>query len=370
MKMFKIFQPKPLVLTLFLLITAPLVKAQDTSVVNEQARKQKAFAMVGYATLIYENTPHEESGFIGATFNPIFLYKVNEKISFNAELEIEVEDSWDGEIALEFAEFNYQLNNNIAFYGGKFLSPLGTFQDRYHPTWINKSINHPIGINNEVNGIKRLQGDSELGVGFRGGFHSGTARFNYNIYATNGPRLNDDGSVDFDNSGGDNNNSPAVGARLGFLHFQNSTFEIGVSAYEGKAGDDEAYGDTSVMLLVFDLNYVKQTTAGVFDIKSQFNDQKVSDQVFPETIIPNEDFNNNTYAYYVQLAFRPPNSNFELVNRFSGLNVPEEVTWGADQTRYTITLDYWLNWNTAIKVGYDFIENEENALGVSFAIGL
>lgn len=361
---------KCLLFTIILLITAPFARAQNAATVDAQEKNQKAFAMVGYATLNYETSSHGEKGFISATYNPIFIYKVNDKLSFNAEIEIEVQDSWDGDFALEFAEFNYQLNNNIALYGGKFLSPLGTFQERYHPAWINKSINHPIGINNEVNGIKRLQGDSELGVGFRGGFYSNDMRFNYNIYATNGPRLNDDGSVDFDNSGGDNNDSPAIGGRLGFLPFPNSTFEVGVSAYGGRAGDSEAYGNTSVTLLVFDLNYVKQTSVGVFDLKGQYNDQKVSDQVFPETVVPNKPFNNNTSAYYVQLAYRPPQSNFEIVNRLANLNVPDNVTWGADQTRYTITLDYWLNWNAAIKVGYDIINNEDDVLGISFAMGL
>ncbi len=36
MKMFKVFQPEPLVFTFFLFLTLFLVKAQDTSAINEQ----------------------------------------------------------------------------------------------------------------------------------------------------------------------------------------------------------------------------------------------------------------------------------------------------------------------------------------------
>jgi hypothetical protein len=344
--------------------------AKRDSISNSKLSKnQKTFALVGYGTLNYESS-NGDGGFVSATYNPIFLYKVNNKLSFNAELEVEVEDSWDGALALEFAEFNYQINNNLAIYGGKFLSPLGTYQSRLHPAWINKSINNPIGIQNKVNGIKRLQGDSELGIGLRGGFYSGTSRFNYDLYTTNGPRLNDDGSVDWDNSGGDNNNSPAIGGRIGFLPFSNSTFEIGVSGYTGKAGDKDAYSGANVSLFVVDVNYVKDTDFGKIDFKGQFNNQKVSDEVYPDTPIPMQSFNNNTSAYYAQLAYRFPNSNFELVNRIANFNVPNEVSWGADQTRYTITMDYWLNWNAAIKVGYDIINNDNNALGITFAMGL
>ena len=359
--------------SLFLFFNAVALQgfAQNSSTPLEQdLGDHKTFALVGYATLNYESS-NGDSGFISATYNPIFVYKINSKLSFNAELEVEVEDEWDGGVALEFAEFNYQLNDNLAIYGGKFLSPLGTFQSRLHPAWINKSINNPIGIQNEVNGIKRLQGDSELGFGFRGGFNSGGIRLNYDVYFTNGPKLNDDGSVDYDSSGGDNNSSPAIGGRIGILPFQNSTFEIGVSAYTGKAGNKDAYHGTTVTLFVVDINYNLPTdNAGIFDVRGQFNDQKVSDEVYPNTPVPNQGFNNNTTASYLQVAYRFPDSKFEFVNRIANLNVPDEVDWGADQTRYTIGLDYWVNWNAAFKIGYDIINNDDNVLGVSFVMGL
>jgi len=50
--------------------------------------------------------------------------------------------------------------------------------------------------------------------------------------------------------------------------------------------------------------------------------------------------------------------------------VPNEVVWGGDQTRFTTTLDYWLNWNTVVKMGFDFVNNDANGFGVTFAMGL
>jgi len=357
--------------SLLLFFTMTNLFAQDSSTISKQVKNQKSFAAVGYTTLNYVASGGQ-AGFTSATYNPIFVYKVNDKLSFNSELEVEVADVgvWDGAVALEFAEFNYQINDNLAIYGGKFLSPLGTYQARLHPAWVNKSINNPIGIQNEVNGIKRLQGDSELGIGIRGGFYSGDARFNYDLYTTNGPGINDDGSVDFENAGGDINASPAIGGRIGFLPFPNSTFELGLSAYSGRASLNGAAKDINVNLFVFDLNYVKHTDAGNFDIKGQYNSQKVTDATYSGTKVPFQSFNNKTSAYYLQFAYRLPDSKIELVNRISNFNVPNEVTWGADQTRYTIGIDYWVGWNSAFKFGYDIINNDANAFGFTFVMGL
>jgi len=359
------------VISLLLLFGMTSLYAQDVKTINKQVKNQKSFAAVGYATLNYESSGGH-AGFTSATYNPIFVYKLNDKLSFNSELEVEVADVgvWDGALALEFAEFNYQINDNLAIYGGKFLSPLGTYQARLHPAWVNKSINNPIGIQNELNGVKRLQGDSELGMGIRGGFYAGDARFNYDLYTTNGPGINDDGSVDFENAGGDINSSPAIGGRIGILPFKNSTFELGLSAYTGRASLNGAANDIKVNLFVFDLDYVKQTAAGKIDIKGQYNNQKVTNGTYQGTKIPFQTFNNNTSAYYLQFAYRLPDSKLEFVNRISNFNVPNEVTWGADQTRYTVGLDYWVSWNSAFKFGYDIINNDANAFGFTFVMGL
>jgi len=229
--------------------------AQDSQTIQKQVDNQKKFAMVGYATANYRSESGN-GGFTSATFNPIFVYKVNDRLSFNAEMEIVVEGEWDGAFALEFAELAYILNDNMTFYAGKFLSPIGAYQERFHPAWINRSINGPIGIMNSVNGVKRLQGDSELGMGVKGGFYSGNVRLNYNVYITNGPGVNADGSVMWDNAGGDNNNGPAIGGRIGIQPFLNSTFELGFSGYSGRAGDKTAYSDVKVTLFAFDLNYL------------------------------------------------------------------------------------------------------------------
>jgi hypothetical protein len=360
-----------IVLSMLLFFGAKSLFAQNTETIQKQVDNQKKIAVVGYATANYFSKGGN-GGFISSTFNPIFVYRPTDRLSFNAELEVEVADAeeWDGAFALEFAELAYELNNNMTFYAGKFLSPIGTYQQRYHPAWINKSINNPIGIQNEVNGIKRLQGDSEIGMGLKGGFYAGNSRLNYNVYITNGPKLNDDGSVNWDNVGMDNNNSPAVGGRIGILPFANSTFEVGISGYRGKAGDKTAYSNVNVTLFALDLNYVKQTDFGKFDVKGQYNNQKVSDGVYPGTKVAFQPFNNTTSASYLQLAYRFPNSKLELVNRIANFNVPNQVTWGADQTRFTTGLDYCINWNTVFKFGVDFANNDATGIGFTFAMGL
>jgi len=344
--------------------------AQDGA--GRQTKNQKKLAVVGYATANFRSVSGGGSGWVSSTYNPIFVYKPTDKLSFNAELEIVVEDpqAWDGALALEFAELAYELNDNVTFYAGKFLSPIGAYQERYHPAWINKSINGPLAIMNDVNGVKRLQGDSEIGFGFKGGFYSGDLRVNYNVFMTNGPSLNSDGSVNWDGVGMDNNNSPAIGGRIGILPFKNSTFELGFSGYSGKAGDKVDYTGAKVTLFAFDLNYVKQTDAGKFDIKGQYDSQKVSDETYPNTLVPNQAFKNSTSASFLQFAYRLPESKLELVSRVANFKIPNNVTWGANQTALTIGVNYWLNWNAVFKFGYDNVKNGDNTFGFTFAMGL
>ncbi|SDE35667.1 hypothetical protein SAMN05421636_104462 [Pricia antarctica] len=89
--MFQIFLENLAYLLMVVLTTFGL-RSQDKATIDKQVKNQKTFALVGYATLNYESS-NGNGGFISATYNPIFVYKVNDKLSFNAELELEVEDS-------------------------------------------------------------------------------------------------------------------------------------------------------------------------------------------------------------------------------------------------------------------------------------
>lgn len=354
---------------------------------NGYTEGDSKFKLTGYTFLEFESeggtSTFEESG-----FNPIFLWRNSDRLFFEAELEVEVGSSgagsWSSGLALEFATMYYKLNDYVTFYSGKFLSPIGAFQERYHPAWINKSASKPIGFGHKVNGLKRLQGGSEIGFGLSGVLPMGGAKFGYNFFLSNGGVLDEtDGSIAWKNLA-DNNNNKALGGRISILPFSNSTFELGLSGYTATVGTDgTAYSNVGASLFALDLNYVKAVSGvGLFDIKGQYQSQNVDKANYAnvqDVTLP--DFDNVTSAYYFQLAYKLPNiensgffNKLEFVARYASLNSPDNAVWGSDQNRTTIGLNYWASWNSVLKLAYEMEDDissgtTNNAVLATFAMG-
>ena len=178
------------------------------------------FAFAGY-------TDQKAGSSFNAGFNPIFLWQPTDRLFFESELELGLEDG-KTEVNLEYAHLSYLLNDYITLGLGEFLTPFGMFRERLHPAWINKLPDAPMAF-----GHHGLLPPSTLGVQARGGFPVGTTKMNYSFYLGNGPTLNvgDDepdeaGMLHFDNF--DNFRAhKTAGARLGFLPLPQ--LEIGYS---------------------------------------------------------------------------------------------------------------------------------------------
>lgn len=177
----------------------------------------------GHTGLNYQTSGDEkESSFVGSAFAPIFLFKLSDRLMFEAELEFVLEGN-ELEVGLEYADVMYVLNKNMTIRAGKFLLPFGTFMERLHPSWINRFSTRPLGFGHD--GIAPASG---IGVELRGAFDLGGPTLNYSIYSTNGPRLKD-GSDEPEEAGmlmfknyEDNNTSKAFGGRIGLLPFSDS----------------------------------------------------------------------------------------------------------------------------------------------------
>ncbi len=357
---------------------------ESTSATTEAPSNLTQFKLTGFSTLEFE-AADGKSGFKEMAFNPIFLWRKSDKLFFEAELEVEVGSGGLGEsetgLALEFAVLNYKLNKYVSFYAGKFLTPIGTFRERYHPTWINKSFNRPIGFGSKVNGLKRLQSGSELGVGIKGGIPLNSAKMNYSLFLSNGAVLDTtSGNLRYKNFD-DVNNSKAVGGRVGLLPFSNSSLEIGVSGYYAKVGErDTRFKDVSVFTFALDWNYVRLISGfGKVDVKGQYQRLKVDDAVYFNGENRME-FNNKTSAYYFQFAYQLPTlssapaflNKLELVTRFAKMNASSGAPFGADQKRYTVGLNYLVSWDTVIKAGFDIIDEGSDThteFGLIFSMG-
>jgi hypothetical protein len=364
-----------------LLAVSLSVNAQDTtSTYDRQAGQnnpsnidtkpgKSKFMMRGYYHTGFENVTsgdESDSKFNSGNIAPILMYKQSDKLFFESEFEGEFED---GEFhwTIEYADVSYVLNDYVTVRAGKFILPFGTFMEKLHPAWINRLATRPLGF-----GHDGIAPSSDVGVELRGAFYTGSVKLNYQAYVVNGPRLKT-GTEEPEEAGmlmfgmgafGDNNNDKAFGGRLGISPFTNSSLEIGFSGLTSKVGDkDDIYEDVSANLYALDLSYVKNLNfiKSVLDIKGQYNYSQVGDANYAvpdDTLGLYYDFNNVSTAYYAQVSVRPSMSgnNFlrklELVGRYSVMETPEGSLWESNPTQTAIGLNYWLDWRTVLKFGY------------------
>ena len=219
------------------------------------------FLITGYGTAGFEDRPGE-SGKFTAGFSPILLWKISDRLFFESELEIELTPN-ETEIGLEYANLSYLVNGFITAKAGKFLTPFGTFGDRFHASWINKLPDQPLAVGEE--GIVPF---TQTGVQFSGGFTLGPTKLNYALYAANGPRLNRDaenladiGRLEFDNF--TETNSRSYGGRIGFLPIPE--LEIGYSFLS-------VTGPVDARLQAVDLTYIREFgwLKGTLDLRGQW----------------------------------------------------------------------------------------------------
>ncbi len=329
----------PLLICILLLSAGPVL----AQTYNEEAKEDLESLKPGTTNFLMRGYSHAgfqaidgNSSFVSGTFSPIFLWKQGNRLLFESELEIEFEGE-GVQFALEYANISYILNDYLVFRFGNFLTPFGAFNERLHPAWINKLPTAPLGMGHDPIGPA-----SEFGAELRGGAPLGDTKINYSLYVSNGPILdvhNEDpeeppttsiNGLNFD----DNNNNKAVGGRFGFLPFNNSMLEIGVSGqYTSGIGDrDTEFEDVATLSYAADLSFGKNSISAIrgnIDLKAQWNQMDV-DEFHIE--LPDGDeqaINQENSAYYVQLAYRPALSksnflsNIELVGRYSGIDLTE-----------------------------------------------
>ncbi|MEQ8681163.1 MAG: hypothetical protein RID25_15485 [Cyclobacteriaceae bacterium] len=317
----------------------------------------------GYSDATFTSSENETT-FGNARFVPLFLYKQSDKLFFEGELEFEVEDG-EVHVALEYANFNYSLAPNLNLRAGKILIPFGIFFDRLHPSWINRLPTVPLGY-----GHDGVLPTSDLGAELRGASYLGGMKFNYSIYAMNGPRI-EDGEEEADEVGmivhagdEDNNNNKAIGGRLGIFPLRDQSLEIGFSAQSAKLGNRASeLENVGAFMYAFDWTYVRKVSflGGLLDLKGQINFINIEDQVYEveeDGEIEAYFFENKSNSSFIQLGYRPTFGssqfvkNLELIGRYSTLNTPEGAPWESESIQQTVGLNYWIDWRTAIKFAY------------------
>jgi len=352
-----------------------------------QKEPSHKFLLSGYG---FTNLEKEENGDaqFEVGFNPIFLWSINNQILFESELEFELEDN-STVVALEYAQILYIANAYMTFGVGKFLSPNNIFSERFHPAWINKLPNMPLGLSSH--GSAQLLSGTQVGLQIRGGIPAGSMKFVYAVYVSNGPALNTEeeihdttGLPKSNNSGSsfstitsegggeegdhgvaatgtlsfanipDNNSDKGIGGRIGFLPVPE--LEIGYGLETARVGtDDTEFSGVRSFNNVVDLSYVQdlKSLSGRIDIRSQLTWLNVDNPG-----IDHLNYDNKSTAWYAQLAYQPYYvessflKNIELVARYDQIDLPEEAELNIDQKRITVGLNYWLNHSTVFKFAY------------------
>ncbi|MBI3462214.1 MAG: hypothetical protein HY000_04020 [Planctomycetes bacterium] len=339
------------------------------------------FLITGYGFAGIEDRDGENSSF-NAGFNPIFLWKLSDRIFFEGELEVELEHD-EAEFDLEYAHLTYLLNDCITVGVGKFLTPFGIFPERLHPAWINKLPDFPLAF-----GHDGLVPFTSLGVQLRGGVPFWCSKLNYAFYFSNGPELNievpnEAGNLHFENFE-DINNNKAFGGRIGLL--LTPELEVGHSFQVARVGPSGTpFSEVDAVLVGLDATYVQDIDwlKGRVDVRHEWIWSDVDDATFdPDGSLGfgPVSFDNRRNGGYVQVAYRPSKvehhiiKNLEPVVRYDMLHRPAGAPEEFDEQRVTIGLNYWLGPSMVFKVAYQFDdkdsgEEDQDALLFQAALG-
>jgi cell division protein FtsB len=334
------------------------------------------FLLAGYGTAGFTARSGEDP-FFTATFNPIFLWKLSDRLLFEGELELELEGG-ETSVALELAQISYVLNDYMTIGAGKFLNPTDYFVERQHMGWVNKTPDKPLAV------YDGLMPETELGAQLRGVIPIGPTKLEYAAFVANAPDLimtPDDtlGMLDFENF--DNHGGHiAVGGHVGFIPIPE--LEVGYGIQRSKVGPrDHA---VEAILQSVDFNYVRDSNLlkGLIALRAQWVwshvDHFVYDADGSEGFGPFS-FNNNRNGGYAQLAYRPTKinnniiKNFEPIVRYDRLNqLHTPVSF--DEERWTIGLDYWITPSVVVKAAYEFDNknggaSDQDAFMLQFAAG-
>jgi len=313
---------------------------------NEWKNTTSVSHLAGYGSAGYVNPENGNDSFAG-NFNPIFHFQYGDRVLWESELEFEIEENGETEVALEYSTIDFFLNDNLIFLAGKFISPLGNFRQNIHPAWINKLPSAPPGFGHD--GAAPL---AEIGFQLRGGARLGErSKVTYAAYVGMGPKLEgEDGEVhgiDTDGFTEDPDGEKVLGGRLSFLPIPK--LEIGLSGAFGDVAvvendgievDGDPLRDYSV--LGIDASYQWRN----FDFRAEYIQQDVADSA--QSVAAE---GGTWETWYTQGAYKFGQAKWEGVLRYTDYSSPHA---NKSQKQWAMGLNYLLTPNAMVKLGYEF----------------
>ena len=213
----------------------------------------------GYASAVYRDFDFNRGREIGTFdlhyFNVVVGARVGEKLA--AEVLLEYEHGGD-DLGVRYGLIDYKIADPLILRMGKFLTPIGHFNEYLSPEYANKLPDRPYCLWQIVPIVW-----AETGVQLRGHYELPADRsINYAFYVVNGleQAANGDGSVAEggsirsmrQNNRDSNSHDKAFGGRIGFKPWKD--LEIGASYYTGPYTID---GERDLAIMDFDVQYKK-----------------------------------------------------------------------------------------------------------------
>ena len=312
------------------------------------------FLLTGYGAAGFTAQRGHDS-FFTASFNPIFLWKLSDRILFEGEIELELEGS-ETKVKLEMAQASYLLNDYMTLGVGKFLNPTNYFVERLHMAWANKLPDKPLAV------YDGLTPETFLGAQLRGAIPVGSTVVEYALFGANAPHLVTEGgretlgTLEFDNF--DNADGHiAFGGHVGFIPIPQ--VEIGYGIEHSTVGPRR--NAVNANLQSVDLSVVddSELLKGLMSFRAQWVWSGVGNYTYtPDDGSGPFSFNNKRNGGYAQLSYRPSRvehfvKDLEAVVRFDLFN-QRNVPGGYEERRWTVGLDYWLTPSTVFKAAYEW----------------
>lgn len=344
--------------------------------VHESFPGSTKFLLAGYGAAGF-TAQHGHNPFFSASFNPIFLWKLSDRLLFEGEIELELEGG-ETSTKLEMAQASYLLNDYMTIGVGKFLNPTNYFVERQHMAWVNKLPDKPLAV------YDGLTPETLLGVQIHGAIPIGSMTLEYAAFVANAPQLVTSGNLseigtlsfdNFDNADG----HVSYGGHVGFLPIPQ--IEIGYGIQHSGVGPRGNTVNATLQSVDFSVTDDSEMLKGLISFRAQWvwsqvgnltYDRDGSDGFGPLT------FSNNRNGGYAQLSYRPSRlDNFlkdvEPVVRFDDLT-QRRTPDGFDERRWTFGLNYWVTPSTVLKVAYEVDHKSggnprENSIMVQAATG-
>ena len=309
------------------------------------------------ADFIASDAKGSNSSFVGGKFLPIFLAQYSDWLLFEGHMEFTSTSEGDTETSLEYAQLDFLVNDHLTIVAGKFLSPIGQFQQAVHPPWINKLPDRPPGFV-EDGGDEPL---TDVGIMARGGFPIGRLKGTYAVYVGNGPRMSDAGPA-LEGFADDDNKDKAVGGRVSLFLLPH--LEIGASGMRARISGMEAMAGTATQADYHLIGADFAFTQGNWDIRGEWiksHLDSIMSALDPSdespTAIPATTWRN----WYVQAAYRmagvTDNSILEKVEpviRYSQFHIKGFDGFGEGaEDRFSAGLAYWLAPSIVAKAAYE-----------------